>query len=242
MLRVLTYNIHHGADRRGRLDLARIAGTIAGCEPDVVALQEVDLRWGSRSEDEDQPGWLGQRLGMAVQFAPNVVKDSDHPAQAPSGYGLALLSRWPLSAVTSGTFSLPTPEYGEPRGFLQATVHPDGPDGNAPKVRVVNTHLSAAGAGLRLAQVLELLQHLGPAEQATVIAGDFNTRPRSTPIRRLRRHYQDAWRPGLRRGATIRGRRIDYLWVSAQLRPVRTRVVRSSASDHLPVVTDLEWV
>ena len=242
MLRVLTYNIHHGADRRGRLDLARIAGTIAGCEPDVVALQEVDLRWGPRSGDEDQPGWLGQRLGMNVHFTPNVVKDSHRASPAPSGYGLALLSRWPLTAVTHGTFSVPSPEHGEPRGFLQATVHPDVPSGGRRNVRVLNTHLSAAGAGLRRAQVLELLQHLGPAEQPTVIAGDFNARPRSEPIRRLRRHYQDAWRPGIRRGATIRGRRIDYLWVSAQLRPVRTRVVRSTASDHLPVVTDLEWV
>lgn len=241
MLRVLTYNIHHGADRRGRLDLPRIARTIAGCDPDVVALQEVDLRWGPRSENEDQPGWLGQRLGMTVHFAPNLVKEPRHPFQAPSGYGLALLSRWPLTAVTHATFSMPTPEYGEPRGFLQATVHSDGPDADALELRVVNTHLSAAGADLRRAQVLELLHHLGPAEQATVIAGDLNARPRSEPIRELRRHYQDAWRPGLRRGATIRGRRVDYLWVSAQLRPVRTRVVRSSASDHLPVVTDLEW-
>jgi endonuclease/exonuclease/phosphatase family metal-dependent hydrolase len=240
VLRVLTYNIHHGADGRGRLDLARIADTIAGCEPDIVALQEVDRRWGSRSDGEDQPRWLGDRLGMTVHFAANVVPAPRQPTVPSAGYGLALLSRWSLSAVTHHTYSVPADARGERRGFLEGTVYCDRAGGSASALRVVNTHLSAVGGRFRRAQVQELLDHVGPARLPTVVAGDFNAGPRSRAVRQLRVRYQDAWRAGSGAGATIRGRRIDYLWVSAQLRPVRTWVVRSSASDHLPVVSDLE--
>ena len=240
MLRVLTYNSHHGADGRGRLDLASVADTIAAAEPDIVALQEVDCRWGSRSGGEDQPRWLGERLGMAVHFAANVVQVSHEPTMPSAGYGLALLSRWPLTAVTHRAYSLPAVGRGERRGFIDAVVSGNGPDAPA-SVRVVNTHLSAAGGRYRRAQMQELLDYLGAPELPTVIAGDLNAGPRSGAVRRLRSRYQDAWRAGRGAGATIRGRRIDYLWVSSQLRPVRTRVIRSSASDHLPVVSDLEW-
>ena len=46
-LRVMTYNTHHGADRHDRSDLEAIALTIEACDPDVVALQEVDRHWAS---------------------------------------------------------------------------------------------------------------------------------------------------------------------------------------------------
>ena len=42
MLRVLTYNIHHGEGTDGRFDLPRLAGVMKSVQPDLVALQEVD--------------------------------------------------------------------------------------------------------------------------------------------------------------------------------------------------------
>src|SRR5215207_9900780 len=41
-LTVVTYNIHHGEGTDKKLDLPRIAEVIRRCEPDFVALQEVD--------------------------------------------------------------------------------------------------------------------------------------------------------------------------------------------------------
>ena len=42
LLRVLTYNIHHGEGTDGVFDYQRLARVINELEPDVVALQEVD--------------------------------------------------------------------------------------------------------------------------------------------------------------------------------------------------------
>ena len=69
-LRVATYNIHHGADGRDRLDLARIAETLAGLRADVIGLQEVDVAFGARSAFEDQAAGLAEMLGLRGCSAP----------------------------------------------------------------------------------------------------------------------------------------------------------------------------
>ena len=53
-LRVLSYNIHHAEGIDGKLDVARIARVINDCQPDLVALQEVD-KLVERTESIDQP-------------------------------------------------------------------------------------------------------------------------------------------------------------------------------------------
>ena len=63
MPRIVTYNIHRcvGVDRK--LDVARVAETIGALEPDIVALQEVDVG-RARSEGVDQAHEIAQRLKM----------------------------------------------------------------------------------------------------------------------------------------------------------------------------------
>jgi endonuclease/exonuclease/phosphatase family metal-dependent hydrolase len=47
-LRIMTYNVHRCVGADGRADPRRIAEVIAACQPDMVALQELDVgrRWG----------------------------------------------------------------------------------------------------------------------------------------------------------------------------------------------------
>ena len=62
MVRILTYNVHRcvGVDRR--LDVGRVAAVIAAQEPDIVALQELDVG-RARTGGADQAHRLAQRLG-----------------------------------------------------------------------------------------------------------------------------------------------------------------------------------
>src|SRR5687768_15481548 len=66
-LRVLTYNIHHGEGVDGRLDLERIARVITAEEPDLVALQEVDVKT-RRTGGVDQAAELARLTGMHFAF------------------------------------------------------------------------------------------------------------------------------------------------------------------------------
>ena len=242
---MLTYNTHHGADRRGVLDVEAVAATIAACQPDLAALQEVDRAWGDRSAGLDQPDWYGARLGMRVSFAATIVRSRD--SGPPAEYGLALLSRWPLSSTAHQLYTADRSRHAEPRGWQQAVVSIPGVGGQGRSVQLVNTHLSVSSARLREAESAELVTGLSsPAAAdpllATVLAGDFNAGPRSRAVRTVRALLCDTWDAGAGPAATTpSGRRLDYLWCSPQLLPVRSVVVRSAASDHYPVVTDLAW-
>lgn len=66
-LRVVSYNIRHGAGMDGRVDLARTAAVLRALSPDLVALQEVDERV-KRSGGVDQAQQLGEALGMQARF------------------------------------------------------------------------------------------------------------------------------------------------------------------------------
>ena len=58
-MKVLTYNIHHGAGIDGVLDLERIAQVIEQSGADVIGLQEVDNHWSARSNWVTRlRGWL----------------------------------------------------------------------------------------------------------------------------------------------------------------------------------------
>ncbi len=237
-VRVLTYNTHHGADRHEVLDTEAIAVTIESCHPDIVALQEVDRNWSDRSALMDQPAWYAERLAMAVHFAPNVVRVDETADGLAGEYGLAILSRTPLSAAAHRLY---TRTSAESRGLVASLVSVDSPTGPQ-DLRVINTHLSVRDRRLRELEIIELMSYADSEHDLpTVVAGDFNALTRSRALRAMRHSYRDAWEVGLGSPATSGGRRIDYLWTSAQLRPTQTVVVRSPASDHSALVSDLAW-
>ena len=108
VLRVLSYNMHHGEGVDGRLDLPRIARVITRARPDVVALQEVD-RETLRSQHVDQAAELARATRMHVVFGANIDLQGGQ-------YGNAVLSRWPLSDARN--VHLPRRDNGEQRGVL----------------------------------------------------------------------------------------------------------------------------
>ncbi len=84
-LRILAYNIHHGAGNDEVLDLERIAELIRSLDPDLVALQEIDNRT-ERTGGVAQAARLGQLTGMGSAFG----KFMDYQG---GEYGMAVLSR-----------------------------------------------------------------------------------------------------------------------------------------------------
>ena len=89
-LRLLAYNIHHAEGTDGRLDLARVARVIKKLEPDLVAVQEVDVRT-RRGRGVDQAAKLGELTGMHHVFG----KFMDFSG---GEYGQAVLSKFPIKS------------------------------------------------------------------------------------------------------------------------------------------------
>ncbi len=247
-VRLVTFNIHHGAGDDGRFDLPRLAAALQALDADVLCLQEVDRHFGSRSEDVDEPLLLARALDMQLAWGPAI--DEPGPDGGPHRqFGNALLSRLPI--LVSDVH--PLPATAEPRTALRTMIELDGA-----ALWVTTTHFdndSAAGRAAQAAAVTDLLTE--PMETG-VLAGDFNAQPDAAELEPLRARFHDAWQIARDRddrctwrfwqsgeGNTFPAgspdRRIDQVWVSPGIAVAQARVVGTDdVSDHLPVVVDLE--
>ncbi len=240
-VRILTYNVHGCVGLDGRLSPDRIARVIARHDPDIVALQELDVG-RSRSGHLDQARAIADALEMSLEFHPTVTVAEEQ-------FGDAVLSRHPIRRVRAGAL----PGIGlEPRGAIWVEVEVPGlPDGS-PVVQLFNTHLSLHPRERALAA--EAL--LGPlwlgdpaARHGTVLCGDFNALPWFPSLRRFRRRLVDAQASldGHRPRSTWFGRfplgRIDHVLVDPSWSVLRVEVPDDTlarvASDHRPVVVDI---
>lgn len=236
----MTYNVHGCVGTDFRRDLSRVARVIQTCRPDVVALQELDAR-RSRSAGVHQPLALAEALGMHVDFSAARECDGGH-------YGNAVLSRYPLERVrVSGLPSLS--DQSEGRAMQWARV--SAPQG---AVNVLNTHFGL-DVRERTLQVEALLARdmveSAVEDGATVLCGDFNAHQRSAVYKRLAASLKDAqqsraarFRPAGSFPSFLPFIRIDHVFVSPSIEVQRWQVCSSwrarFASDHLPIVVDLQ--
>ena len=96
-----------------------------------------------------------------------------------------------------------------------------------------------------MAQVWTLRNMLGGLPGPFVVGGDFNAQPQTRVCRTLTEHYVDAFDAvgrgfGYTNPATFPVTRIDHLLMGNGVRARRAFVPNVIASDHRPLVADLE--
>lgn len=178
VLRVLTYNIHHGEGTDGVVDLNRIARVIRESNADLVALQEVDDST-RRTNQVDQTSQLAELTGLHARFAHQIDFEGGR-------YGQAILSRYPVSEITVAW--LPgTPER-ERRiaGWANVEIPDLGP------VVFATTHLHHNNTGFRKQQAEELVRLFRDKTVPVIIAGDLNAIPDSEPLQTLAATFKSA--------------------------------------------------
>lgn len=240
--RVLVYNIHAGADAEGERNLERVAEILRFERVDIALLQEVD-RGTQRSGGVDQP----EVLAGLTDLRPVFGRTLDYQG---GEYGIALLSALPVTEWEIVPMAVEPPQQRaggsyEPRGILRATL--DAPPG---RLHVLNTHLDASRDDhyrqQEVRQLVALAERLRGAGGAVMLGGDLNAEPGSPVIRVLTAAgWRDAWTEcGSGEGLTFPSRapvkRIDYLFLSPDLRCTSARVLESDASDHLGLLVELE--
>lgn len=232
-VRVMTYNIHVGVGMDKKLDLPRIAGVINAQHPDLVGLQEVD-RGVTRTQQIDEIAELARLTKMDYAFAFNLKYQGGQ-------YGVAILSRTPIR-TTEHRLYLNTREA-ERRGFIRAQV-------KVGKVflNFVTTHLDYQHDDERLFETKQLLAALKEIKEPLIVVGDFNDVPSGAAYKLMRQQFDDAWidsnkdAEGFSYPADKPAKRIDYILArsSDSIRTKRAWIVETLASDHVPVVADLE--
>jgi endonuclease/exonuclease/phosphatase family metal-dependent hydrolase len=223
----MTYNV-----RSMRDDKAALGRVISSAEPDVVLVQEAPrfLRWRSLCAE------LARRSGMVVltgggraQGANMILStlgvDAEHTADVLFSKDRGLHQRGASIAILR--------YRGERLGMVG--THLDGVD--APRLRHIDELHAAVEAHI-------------PADVPTVIGGDVNAEPGSASWDRLTADRVDAFQvAGAGNGFTNRSatphRIIDGIFVDPRITVRRSWVVEHAdvvaASDHLPVVAELDW-
>ena len=229
-LRVMTYNIKYGAE--SGLDLGKLAAVIKESNPDVIGLQEVDegtRRSGNKRETDE----LSSLTGMKYRyFGANFDFDGGK-------YGLAILSKYPLSNVRTIRLDDRTKrENGyEPRIAVAADV-----DAKNRKITFVTVHASLH-ASERDDNARAILSALGPTASRAIVCGDFNETP-SKDIGDLLTGtgMVDAFKEkhrfqlGFTAPASFPMRRIDFIYRGKSFgKTAHAWVPNTKASDHRPV-------
>jgi endonuclease/exonuclease/phosphatase family metal-dependent hydrolase len=240
-LRVMTWNI-----AAGHGDLASIAKVIGESGAEIVALQEVDVRWSERSAFADQADSLSKLLHMQVRFAPIYsIRDSVGPSGSRE-FGVAVLSRYPIIGSTNHSITrLSTQQQSATPavapGFLETTI-----DIRGTHIKAFSTHLDYRGnPAVRQQQVAEMLEIFRSSAGPMILFGDLNATPKAAELSPLLQKLQDAWVPADGNDLTYPAekpvKRIDYVLTSSDFTSTSSTVPETQASDHRPVIANLRF-
>jgi endonuclease/exonuclease/phosphatase family metal-dependent hydrolase len=204
-MRVVSWNIHWGCGKDGRIRIHAIIDVLRKLNPDVICLQEVasnhpDLEGSATASQFKQLGGAFGGYHMIDQ-APSEIYRNNLPRQ----FGNVLLSKYRITQAQRHVLPWPPdPEHpaGMPRGMIETVL--DAPGG---KLRVLTTHLEYYSPLQRRAQVRRLRElhaeacaraaiyqpelaleppfQLGFRPCSAIYCGDFNFAPEATDYRAL---------------------------------------------------------
>lgn len=232
-LRVMTFNIHTGVGVDKKLDLQRIADVIIHERPDLVGLQEVD-RGVRRTEGIDEIAELARMTRMDYAFGHNLDYQEGQ-------YGIAILSKSLIQKIDHRKYE--NRREAERRGMLRVEV-----DVGGRTIDFATTHLDYQRDDGRLFETEQLLRFLADVKNPLIVVGDFNDEPAGGAYKLMLTKFVDSWigsrnkADGFSYSADKPVKRIDYVFyrTSDGVRAKKAWVVRTPASDHFPVMAELE--
>lgn len=234
-IRVLTFNILHGATTNNDFDLDTIASLIKRANPDLVALQEVDNKT-NRARKMDLVKELADRTGMQGIFGAAMPYDGGE-------YGEGVLTKWKI--LDSRNVALPhLPEH-EPRAALEITTMTPWGD----TMHFIGTHLDhLRDDGDRIAQAKKINEAFKDLKYPAILGGDLNDTPGSTAIDIL----EQDWQPTYHRSDIVPTyssenprKKIDYIMFRPRDRwkvILKQVICDRVASDHCAYLAVLELV
>ncbi len=251
-IRVLSYNIHIGIGMDKKVDLDRIARIICSVTPDIVALQEVDVKT-ERSSGVDQASVIERLTKMTVKFNQTIPLGSGQ-------YGIARLISDSFSTVVGRSQHLPASPGWEKRVICEDVVFSDKHDAAKPEFRFYYTHLDYHKDDVDRFAAAQLINQIAcekplqikwqeknlliDTDTPSILAGDLNATPDSRVMDEFRKHWSIADGESMNTfPADSPDRKIDYVLFrpAHRWRVLETRVLdEPAASDHRPLLVVLE--
>ncbi|MPM68197.1 hypothetical protein SDC9_115128 [bioreactor metagenome] len=182
-LKVMTYNIAGAAASTGVRSLPDLAEVIKKVDPDLVAIQEVDVFTTRNGKDVHLARDLAALCGMEYWF---FAKAMDFYG---GEYGDAILSKLPIKETEAYTLSGDWEgQRIEARSAARITVEVGGRD-----ICFISTHFDHTNdEKWRILQANELVEIVKELDLPVIVGGDLNCTPTSEPMKIL---YQELMSP-----------------------------------------------
>ena len=223
-MKVMTYNVHSCIDMQRKNSLSRIVDLIKKERPAIVGLNEIET-YSPRTRFTNQPKILAGARDMVFCYGPTLKLG---PLNF---FGNAVLSRYPIFESKN----IPLPSNRKPRCCLRTRL--STPNG---RLTVLSTHLGLDRSE-RAVQIAELKRIVKAEKDQVILMGDFNCgTDQLAPLDEL---LTDTGEPFGSRPTYPYDNptdRIDYILVSPEITCTRLGSLFSDASDHLPVMAELE--
>ncbi|OYU02181.1 MAG: endonuclease [Sphingomonadaceae bacterium PASS1] len=223
-LKVATYNIRKAVGLDQRRNPERILAVLKEIDADIIALQEVDRRFGARVSAlplamlEAETSWMP----VPLHFRPAAI----------GWHGNAILVRKGMEVRHCQPIDMPTLE---PRGAVMAELSVAGH-----ALRVIGVHLDLSGLWRRK-QIRALLAAIdsSPRQMPTVLMGDFNQWSDSGALNELAFHHHRLVQTPKSFHTSRPVARLDRIIVSHDVKVTAAdshiSLLSKQASDHLPL-------
>jgi endonuclease/exonuclease/phosphatase family metal-dependent hydrolase len=233
IVKVLSFNILHGATTKNDFNLDVIAKVIIDAAPDFVALQEVDFKT-NRAKKYDLVTELGWRTKMSPIFAKAMDYDTGE-------YGEGVLSKYTF--LQTRNVGLPYKPNDEPRAALEViTVLP-----SKDTIAFIGTHLDHLNDETnRIMQAKKINTSFLSNKYPTILAGDLNAEPDSETIKILEKKWTGAYdkdNPEPTYSSENPSKKIDYVmfYPKKRWKVLETKVIQDTiASDHCAYLVTLQ--
>jgi len=234
-LKILTYNVHHcNPPGKNIIDIPAIVNVIKNSKASIVALQEIDVNTSRSGKDLNEAEAIAKACGMYFCFG----KALDF---AGGGYGVAILSKYPISDEKTTFLSKEANPKKEQRVLLTAKVKIS----EKQTILFASTHLDSEDENNRILQVNEIVKIADNSTMPFIIGGDFNSVPKSIPLEALDKYFQRSCTecdPTVPQDMPKES--IDFvafpLKLAKKIKTISHTVINESyASDHRPVYVEL---
>lgn len=221
----MTFNIQTCRNYHTRaIEVDLMADTIKNTRAEIIGLNEVF------GDGPNQATLIADKLGYRHHYFAQAIVAKGRP------FGNALISKYPWKEIE--TIPIPDPprdtdEYYESRVIIKARF--ENPD-----FTVIASHFGLAKSE-QVNAMKTALSLIDEVKTPLVLMGDFNITPNDDKIRpffdRLKNAYDEKI-PSFPSGAPER--RIDYIFVSPDIKVITSAIVAAVASDHLPHIAVLD--
>ncbi|GAB3415625.1 endonuclease/exonuclease/phosphatase family protein [Niabella aquatica] len=226
---VMSYNIHHGADKEERDRVAEIGAFIKSSAADIVGLQEVDSVC-LRTKGVDQMKKLAGITGMYYAFV-------RHFAYQGGAYGMGILSRYPIENVENKRMPLLNNKNPSTAMITAVIQLPENK-----KIKLASAHFALDDSS-RMLQAAAVVTCFKQEKIPVIFTGDLNAEPNTPEIRFLKEYFAETDAANIFTfPAPVATKKIDYIFIrKPHLKKIKQYTVPVNAlSDHLPVIAEME--